>query len=129
MLPEDGERWGMWCEGRRFVPRGVVAATAAAAVGAAALACNEFPTTPSYVYEVPPATGDGWSTASVEEVGLSLPALSSLVDDIRDDRYGSVHSVLERSSGRRSGGCLPVAVCCRVALDAVETACGVMSRP
>jgi CubicO group peptidase (beta-lactamase class C family) len=64
------------------------------------LACNEFPTTPSYVYEVPPATGDGWRTVSAEEVGLSIPALSSLVDDIRDGQYGMVHSVLIVKDGR-----------------------------
>jgi CubicO group peptidase (beta-lactamase class C family) len=51
------------------------------------------------VYQVPPDTDDGWTTASVEEVGLSIPALSSLVDDIRDDRYGSVHSVLIAKDG------------------------------
>jgi CubicO group peptidase (beta-lactamase class C family) len=68
----------------------------------AGLACTESPTrpAPSYTYEVPPETGDGWTTAHLDAVGLREEPLAELVERVRDGSYVNIHGVLLVRAGR-----------------------------
>jgi len=55
---------------------------------------------PTYIYEIPEQTDDGWQTASLEEVGLDGRKLSELIDDINRNKYENVHSVLIVKDGK-----------------------------
>lgn len=54
----------------------------------------------SYTYSIPSQTGDGWSTSSLEEVGIKEAKLAKLVDRINDGTYADVHSVLIARDGK-----------------------------
>lgn len=71
-------------------------------------AAGYFPRPPhlaSYVYEAPPATGDGWPTASAGEAGLDEAALTKMVQgligaDPADRRPSLIHSMLVAYRGK-----------------------------
>lgn len=46
----------------------------------------------AYAYAPPPALGDGWPTATLEDVGISRPAIEKFVRMIIDTPIDSVHS-------------------------------------
>ena len=63
------------------------------------------PGEPKYVYRKPPATSDGWATASARDVGLDEAALARLAQrlidaDPADRRPGLIHSLLVAHRGR-----------------------------
>ena len=64
------------------------------------LACGDAPTSSGedqllpYEYVVPPETGDGWTTASLADVGLSEDRFVRLVEVIRTGIYANVHGVV-----------------------------------
>ncbi len=45
-------------------------------------------------YKVPPDTGDGWETSDISNVGLDEKLLIKMVDQIRNNTYPNIHSVL-----------------------------------
>jgi CubicO group peptidase (beta-lactamase class C family) len=53
-----------------------------------------------YVYTQPPETGDGWETASLEDTGVDVARLTSLVDAARGGTYDALHGVLIVHGGR-----------------------------
>lgn len=53
-----------------------------------------------YTYQIPEQTGDGWETASLNDVGMDENRISELVDNIRNDIYQEVHSVVIVKDGR-----------------------------
>lgn len=67
-----------------------------------AVGCGDAPTrpAPSYSYEVPLETGDGWATAHLDDVGLDPEPLVELVDRFRDGSYVNIHGVLLVRAGR-----------------------------
>jgi hypothetical protein len=48
----------------------------------------------TYAYQIPPETGDGWETASLQEAGLDPGKLAAMMDDIQDGGFDSLHSLL-----------------------------------
>lgn len=61
----------------------------------AATASNFYPRgrpAAAYAYRPPPALGDGWPTATLEDVGISRPAIEKFVRMIIDTPIDSVHS-------------------------------------
>lgn len=48
----------------------------------------------SYTYQVPQATGDGWSTASLADVGLDPEPFADLVEFVEDDEARAVHGIV-----------------------------------
>ena len=65
---------------------------------ACGLGCSDGPTTndplPPYEYVVPLETGDGWTTASLADVGLAEERFIDLIDIIRTGTYANVHGVV-----------------------------------
>lgn len=56
---------------------------------------EETPETPGpYGYQVPEHTGDGWETAALGDVGMDQTLVERLVDDINNNVYTEVHSVV-----------------------------------
>jgi CubicO group peptidase (beta-lactamase class C family) len=53
-----------------------------------------------YVYQVPEELGDGWETASLEEVGINERLIAKAVERIRDNTYPNVHSLLIAKDGK-----------------------------
>jgi CubicO group peptidase (beta-lactamase class C family) len=53
-----------------------------------------------YVYHQPPEIGDGWETASLEDAGVDLSRLESLVNAARNGTYSALHGVLIAKDGR-----------------------------
>lgn len=47
-----------------------------------------------YVYSIPEETGDGWETTSLDSVGMSTARIEALIDDINNNVYTEVHSVV-----------------------------------
>jgi CubicO group peptidase (beta-lactamase class C family) len=54
----------------------------------------------TYDYLPPEATGDGWSTGTLEEVGLEEEPLAQAVQSIQSGEYEDVHSLLIVKDGR-----------------------------
>jgi CubicO group peptidase (beta-lactamase class C family) len=54
----------------------------------------------SNTYQAPPQTGDGWETASLDDVGINEKLFREAIDRIRDGTYPNVHSVLIVKGGR-----------------------------
>ena len=54
----------------------------------------------SYQYRVPQATGDGWDTASLAEVGLAESHFISLMEDLHNFDTHLVHSILVAREGK-----------------------------
>ncbi len=48
----------------------------------------------SYTYTIPEETGDGWETASLSSVGIETERLENLVNQIQNNFYTEVHSVV-----------------------------------
>ncbi len=68
-------------------------------VAACALACSDAPTATEddllpYEYVVPPETGDGWTTASLSDVGLAEDRFIHLMDVIRTETYANIHGIV-----------------------------------
>lgn len=68
-------------------------------VAACALACSDAPTATEddllpYEYVVPPETGDGWTTASLADVGLAEERFVQLIDIIRTGTYANIHGIV-----------------------------------
>jgi CubicO group peptidase (beta-lactamase class C family) len=65
---------------------------------------DPFPPAPDdtlpYVYTVPEQTGDGWTTGSLAEVGLSESRLTELIDLMRVGTIGNVHGVVIVKDGK-----------------------------
>ncbi len=72
---------------------------AALVAALAAVACGTTPPAP-HVYEVPPATGDGWETASADSVGLDPAPLVAAADAIAQQQFAGVDSMLVIRHGR-----------------------------
>jgi CubicO group peptidase (beta-lactamase class C family) len=48
----------------------------------------------NYTYTIPEETGDGWSTDSLSSVGMNTNRLVTLVNEIENNSYTEVHSVV-----------------------------------
>jgi len=48
----------------------------------------------NYEYQVPQATGDGWSTASLADVGLDPEPFVDLVEFVEDDEARAMHGII-----------------------------------
>jgi CubicO group peptidase (beta-lactamase class C family) len=59
-------------------------------------ACEDSVNPPSgdYTYTVPEETGDGWLTVSLSSVGMNTQRLVDLVNNIKNNSYTEVHSVV-----------------------------------
>ena len=55
---------------------------------------------PAQRYQPPPQTGDGWQTATLEEVGLDEGKILEAVDRVQDGTYQNVHSILIVKDGK-----------------------------
>ena len=44
-----------------------------------------------YAYQIPAQTGDGWVTASLEDVGMDKELLGDLVERIDRQEYQNIH--------------------------------------
>jgi hypothetical protein len=53
-----------------------------------------------YVYAVTPALGDGWTTGSVEQVGIDRHRIEAMTDLVRGRPDLNVHAVLIERGGR-----------------------------
>ena len=58
------------------------------------------PQGPAYVYAVPPALDDGWSTGSLEQAGIDRRRIEAMTDWVRAHPELNVHAVLIERSGR-----------------------------
>jgi CubicO group peptidase (beta-lactamase class C family) len=58
------------------------------------------PQGPAYVYAVPPALGDGWSTGSLEQAGIDRRRIEAMTDWVRAHPELNVHAVLIERGGR-----------------------------
>lgn len=55
---------------------------------------------PAYTYRIPEATGDGWQTASLEEVGINRATVSDAINRINYKLYQNVHGILIVKDGK-----------------------------
>ena len=55
---------------------------------------------PSYNYQIPKQTKDGWQTASLDDVGIKKNKLGDLVNLIRRKKYQNIHSLLIIKDGK-----------------------------
>jgi CubicO group peptidase (beta-lactamase class C family) len=55
---------------------------------------------PAHTSSTPKQTGDGWQTASLDEVGISEEKIDQAVARIQDDTYSNVHSILIVKDGK-----------------------------
>lgn len=76
-----------------FQDRRGVRVFVAVAIAIALVSCGE-PPWETYVYTVPPATGDGWVTGPAESVGLDPAPLAAAVNAIGIGTYSKVDSIL-----------------------------------
>ena len=53
-----------------------------------------------YTYSVPPEVGDGLETASLEDVGMAVSRMTSLIDAVRTQSYVNIHSVVVVRDGK-----------------------------
>jgi len=63
------------------------------------IACEEdsainLPSTGSNLYTIPEETSDGWETASLSSVGMNIPRLEALLNNLNNNTYNEVHSVV-----------------------------------
>jgi hypothetical protein len=63
------------------------------AIGSLSAGC-EFLTGPYGDYPAPPETGDGWVTATPEQVGMGSDSLVALVNFINSTEEHLIHSIL-----------------------------------
>jgi len=62
--------------------------------------CGKKETSPSYQYKVPEQINDGWQTAHMTEVNLDEKLLTKLVQNILNEEYKNIHSVLIVKDGK-----------------------------
>lgn len=55
---------------------------------------------PAYTYRIPEETGDGWQTASLEEVGINRETVSDAINRINYKLYQNVHGILIVKDGK-----------------------------
>ena len=55
---------------------------------------------PSYNYQIPKQTQDGWQTVSLDDVGIKKKKLGDLVKQIRRNKYQNIHSILIIKNGK-----------------------------
>lgn len=55
---------------------------------------------PVFLVEQPEQINDGWTTATVEDVGLDGRRMAGLVDEVRLSGHGGLHSVLVVKDGK-----------------------------
>jgi CubicO group peptidase (beta-lactamase class C family) len=55
---------------------------------------------PAQPYSVPDLTGDGWQTASLDEVGINEKKIGEAIARIRDNAYQNVHNILIVKDGK-----------------------------
>lgn len=55
---------------------------------------------PSYMYQIPEQTNDGWQVASLDDVGITEKTLGKLMNRIRDNTYQNVDSILIVKDGK-----------------------------
>jgi hypothetical protein len=55
---------------------------------------------PSYNYQIPEQTKDGWQTASLDDVGIKKTKLGDLVTHIGRKKYQNIHSLLIIKDGK-----------------------------
>ena len=67
---------------------------------AAVAGCAAMPPAPPYRYAPPPVTADGWSSDTLEAVGIAEAPMTAMVNAIRADEYENIHSVLLVRDGR-----------------------------
>jgi len=71
-----------------------------------AFSCSKNPTSDDdvpengYVYVQPPETGDGWQTASLNDVGMNKNKIVDLINKIQNQVYQEVHSVVIVKDGK-----------------------------
>ena len=53
-----------------------------------------------YSYRIPEKFADGWETSSLEEEGVNLEKIAKLIEDILNEKYKNVHSVLLVANGK-----------------------------
>ncbi len=75
-----------------------------ALAGSAFLSCTSSPTSTdnpgSYQYQVPEQTADGWSTASLADVGLDKQRFVRLMKDLQELEGHQIHSILVAREGK-----------------------------
>ena len=47
-----------------------------------------------YAYQIPEQTGDGWATASLDDVGIDKELLGQLIERIDRHEYRNVHGIV-----------------------------------
>lgn len=80
-------------EWRRLAARGVLRGLASWVVLTGLAGCEKAPD-PPYVYGIPAATGDGWTTASAESVGLDPASLEAGANAVVSGTYAGVESMV-----------------------------------
>ena len=55
---------------------------------------------PSYTYQIPEQTDDGWQTASLDAIGLSEKKFSELIKRINRNESQNIHSILIVKDGK-----------------------------
>jgi len=55
---------------------------------------------PSYTYQMPEQTNDGWQTTSLDDVGMNKKILGELIDRINRNEYQNIHSILIVKDGK-----------------------------
>jgi len=61
---------------------------------------HQSPSSQASSYTVPPAIGDGWTTASVEQAGIDRHRIEAMTDSIRAHPDLNVHALLIEHDGR-----------------------------
>jgi CubicO group peptidase (beta-lactamase class C family) len=81
------------------MPIVLVGALAALAVARAAQTPVSEPI-PPYIYAIPPAQSDGWTTGGLEQAGIDRHRLEQMTDNIRSHPEFNIHAVLIERAGR-----------------------------
>ena len=55
---------------------------------------------PHYAYRIPEQTGDGWATASLDDVGIDRELIGDLVERIDGHEYRNVHGIVIVKNGK-----------------------------
>jgi CubicO group peptidase (beta-lactamase class C family) len=53
-----------------------------------------------YAYQIPEQTGDGWATASLDDVGMNEELLGELIERIERKEYRNVHGIVIVKNGK-----------------------------
>jgi len=56
--------------------------------------------TNGYTYAIPEEAGDGWETASLTSVGMNTKRIEDLINDINNDVYTEMHSIVIIKEGK-----------------------------